>query len=87
MVAVISSLASRGHLNMVNIDVEGLLRQIGGGGDVKKALEAAITDTASPRDDAPDAAAGPAEENDSMDVTEAEVVDNPDGAQDHDTAS
>ncbi len=88
VVTVISSLASRGHLDMVNIDVEGLLRQIGGGGDVKKALEAAITDTASPRDDAPDAASGPAEESNSLEVTEAEVVDDSsDGAQDHDTTS
>jgi hypothetical protein len=88
VVAVISSLANRGHLDMVNIDVEGLLRQIGGGGDVKKALEAAITDTASPRDDAPDATSGPAEESNSPEVTEAEVVDDPpDGAQNHDTTS
>lgn len=89
VVAVISNLASRGHLDMVNIDVEGLLRQIGGGGDVKKALEAAITDTASPRDDAPDATSGPAEESDSPEVTEeAEVVHDPsDEAQDHDTTS
>jgi hypothetical protein len=88
VVAVISSLASRGHLDMVNIDVEGLLRQIGGGGDVKKALEAAITDTASPRDDASDAVAGPAEESDSAGVADAEVVENPaDGAQDHDATS
>jgi len=88
VVAVISSLANRGHLDMVNIDVEGLLRQIGGGGDVKKALEAAITDTASPRDDAPDATSGPAEESNSLEMTEAEVVDDPpDGAQNHDTTS
>ena len=84
VVAVISSLANRGHLDMVNIDVEGLLRQIGGGGDVKKALEAAITDTASPQDDAPDATSGAAEESDS--IEEAEVMDDPpDEAQDHDT--
>jgi hypothetical protein len=88
VVSVISSLANRGHLDMVNIDVEGLLRQIGGGGDVKKALEVAITDTASPRDDAPDATSVPAKESKSPEVTEAEVIDDPpDGAQNHDTTS
>ncbi len=88
VVAVISSLANRGHLDMVNIDVEGLLRQIGGGGDVKKALEAAITDTAPPRDDSPDATSGPAEESNSTVTAEAEVIDDPpDGAQNHDTTS
>ena len=73
VVAVISSLANRGHLDMVNIDVEGLLRQIGGGGDVKKALEAAITEKPSPEPDAPDAASGSAAENGSPDLKEAEV--------------
>jgi len=46
--AIISSLAHRGHLDMSNIDVEGLLRQIGGG-DVKKVVEAAIAGTSSPQ--------------------------------------
>ena len=85
VVAVISSLANRGHLNMVNIDVEGLLRQIGGGGDVKKALEAAIADTSPPRTGAsepiepaaPSASttSGSAEENGPDEVAEAELLD------------
>ncbi len=88
VVAVISSLANRGHLDMVNIDVEGLLRQIGGGGDVKKALEAAITDKPSPQPDAPDAISGSAAKSGSLEMEEAELVDDsPDGDQGHDTAS
>jgi len=88
VVAVISSLANRGHLDMVNIDVEGLLRQIGGGGDVKKALEAAITDKPSPEPDGPDAASESAAENGSPDVEDAELVgDSPDEDQDYDSAS
>ena len=88
VVAVISSLANRGHLDMVNIDVEGLLRQIGGGGDVKKALEAAITDKPSPQSDAPDATPGPAVESGSSELEEAQLVDDsPDAAQDHDSPS
>jgi hypothetical protein len=85
VVAVISSLANRGHLDMVNIDVEGLLRQVGGGGDVKKALEAAIADTTSPQTGAaaPTESAAPsadpasesAEENGPFEVAEAELLD------------
>ena len=97
VVAVISSLANRGHLDMVNIDVEGLLRQIGGGGDVKKALEAAIADTSPPRTGASEpiepaassagTTSGSAEESGQEEVAEAELLDDsPDEVHGNDTA-